>query len=84
MLEAFPYWARGHYQTARRVAAETRPDGRGGYLITLPRGVLDGLKAMRGPGESYSDVILRLARGRQASGNIRVLIACQIVCRQLS
>ena len=25
--------------------------------------VLDRLRAMRGPGESYSDVILRLAKG---------------------
>ena len=41
--------------------AETWPDGKGGYFITLPHGVLDRLKAMRGPGESYSDVILRLA-----------------------
>jgi hypothetical protein len=38
-----------------------RPDGKGGYLVTLPRGVLDRLKALRGPGESYSDVILRVA-----------------------
>jgi hypothetical protein len=37
--------------------AETRLDGKGGYLITLPRGVLDRLAAMRGPGESYSDMI---------------------------
>jgi hypothetical protein len=41
--------------------AEARPDGKGGYLVTLPHDVLDRLKAMRGPGESYSDVILRLA-----------------------
>jgi hypothetical protein len=27
----------------------------------LPRGVLDRLKAIRAPGEGYSDVILRLA-----------------------
>jgi hypothetical protein len=26
-------------------------------------GVIDRLKAMRGPGESYSDVIIRIARG---------------------
>jgi hypothetical protein len=43
--------------------ADARPDGKGGYLIVLPHAVLDRLKAMRGPGESYSDVILRLARG---------------------
>jgi predicted CopG family antitoxin len=36
-------------------------DDRGGYAIILDRMVLDHLKAMRAPGESYSDVILRLA-----------------------
>jgi hypothetical protein len=35
-----------------------RRDDRGGYAITLDRMVLDRLTAMRGPGESYSDVIL--------------------------
>jgi hypothetical protein len=30
--------------------AERRPDGKGGYFITLPHGVVDRLKAMRGPG----------------------------------
>jgi hypothetical protein len=38
--------------------------GRGGYLITLPHGVLDRLKALRSPGESYNDVIIRVARSR--------------------
>jgi len=42
---------------------EGRPDGKGGYLVTLDRHVVDRLAAMRGPGESYSDVILRLAKG---------------------
>ena len=37
------------------------PDGRGGYLVTLDSGVLDPLRALRGPRETYSDVILRLA-----------------------
>jgi hypothetical protein len=41
--------------------ADRRPDGKGGYLVTLPHDVLDRLRAMRGPGESYSDVILQLA-----------------------
>jgi hypothetical protein len=41
--------------------ADARPDGQGGYLLTLDRRVLDRLAAMRRPGESYSDVILRLA-----------------------
>jgi len=33
----------------------------GGYFITLPHNVLDRLKAARGPGESYSEVIVRMA-----------------------
>jgi hypothetical protein len=33
--------------------------GKGGYLIAVPRGVLDRLMAMRGPGESWIDVTLQ-------------------------
>jgi hypothetical protein len=44
---------------------ELRPDGYGGYVVTLPNGVLDRLKAMRCPGESYSDPIIRVARGEE-------------------
>jgi len=40
--------------------ADARQDGKGGYLIVLPHAVLDRLKAMRGPGGSYSDVIIRV------------------------
>jgi hypothetical protein len=40
--------------------ADARPNGKGGYLVALLHAALDRLKAMRGPGESYSDVILRL------------------------
>jgi hypothetical protein len=47
--------------------AEGPPDGKGGCLITLDRHVVDRLASMRAPGESYSDVILRLARGRRLS-----------------
>jgi hypothetical protein len=46
------------------------PDGQGGYLVTLDRRVLARLAAMRGPGESYSDVILRLA----ASSTLTVVV----------
>jgi hypothetical protein len=42
-------------------AADGRPDGKGGYLVTLDRHVVERLAAMRRPHESYSDVILRLA-----------------------
>jgi hypothetical protein len=48
-----------------RVAAdkqgETRLGGKGGYSVTLPCAMLDRLKSLRGPGQNYSDVILRLA-----------------------
>jgi hypothetical protein len=39
-----------------------RLDGKGRLLLTLDRRVLDRLKALRGNGESYSDVILRVAK----------------------
>jgi hypothetical protein len=48
---------------AKGSTADARPDGKGGYPIVLPHAVLDRLEATRGLGESYSDVILRLARG---------------------
>jgi hypothetical protein len=41
--------------------AELGPDGDGGFLVTLPNGILDRLKVLRGPSERWSDVILRLA-----------------------
>jgi hypothetical protein len=41
--------------------AEARPDGKGGLLITLDRRLIERLSSLRGPGESYSDAILRLA-----------------------
>ena len=41
--------------------ADRRPDGKGGYFITLPHGVVDRLNYLREPGQSYSDVILSLA-----------------------
>jgi hypothetical protein len=44
------------------VRAEPRLDEGGGFKITLDRHTLDRLAALRGPGESYGDVILRLAK----------------------
>ena len=41
--------------------ADRRPDGKGGYFITLPHGVVDRLNYPREPGQTYSDVILALA-----------------------
>ena len=34
---------------------------RGEHLICLERAVIDWLASVRGPGESFSDVILRIA-----------------------
>jgi hypothetical protein len=34
-----------------------------GRSLTLPHATVDRLSATRGPGESYSDVIIRVARG---------------------
>ena len=41
---------------------EVRPDDKGGYLLTLPDGMIDLLKTIRSPSESYSEVIIRIAR----------------------
>ena len=43
------------------VGYENQIDEHGQRLIWLDRAVVDRLRAMRGPGESYSDVILRIA-----------------------
>ncbi len=43
--------------------AKLRPDGNGRYWATLPNGVLDRLEEHRRPGESYTQVILRLEKG---------------------
>jgi hypothetical protein len=40
-----------------------RPDDDEGYLVTLDQHALDRLRARRRRGESYNDVILRLAKG---------------------
>ena len=40
-----------------------RPDATGRYFVKLDRRMLDRPNAKRRPGESYSDVILRLAEG---------------------
>jgi hypothetical protein len=47
-------------------AMRTRPTSRGGRLIWLDHAVVARLRAMRGPGESYSDVILRIAESEGA------------------
>jgi hypothetical protein len=42
------------------VAFEREPDDNGERLIWLAPNLLNRLRALRGPGESYSDVILKL------------------------
>jgi hypothetical protein len=44
-----------------KASASHRPMSEASCLICLPRGVVAKLRAMRGRGESYSNVILRLA-----------------------
>jgi hypothetical protein len=46
--------------------ADRRPDGKGAYFVKLRRDVLDKLNYLRAPGESYSDVILKLAGERRS------------------
>jgi len=43
--------------------SRTRPNEKGERWIWLDPSVVDRLRYLRGPGESYSDVILRLAKG---------------------
>jgi hypothetical protein len=43
------------------VGYENKTNERGGRLIWLERAVVDRLRSLRGPDESFSDVILRLA-----------------------
>jgi hypothetical protein len=45
------------------VAVEPALDGKGERVIWLEPHVLNKLSAMRGKGESYSDVIIKLADG---------------------
>jgi hypothetical protein len=48
------------------VGYEPEPDAKGERWIWLEPRFVDRLRAMRGPGESYSDVILRLWRKGEA------------------
>ena len=43
------------------VGYETQLNAQGEQLVWLETAIVDRLGVMRGPGESYSDVILRLA-----------------------
>jgi hypothetical protein len=46
------------------VGYEAEANERGERLIWLDRAMVDRLRAMRGSGDSYSDVILRIAAQR--------------------
>ena len=51
------------------VAVEPERAADGSVHIWLDPGVLARLKALRGAGESYSDVILRLSGGKERLGS---------------
>ena len=50
------------------VGFEAEPDANGERLIWLEEGIVDRLAALRRPGESFSDVILRLAESEAGIG----------------
>ena len=50
-------------------------------MVPLPRDVLDKLNYLRGPGESYSDVILR-GEGREGRSNDDPLMANKSPARE--
>ena len=60
-VEAFNAIART--LTLGSVGYENATNERGEKLIWLDRAVVERLRSPRGPGESYSDVILRIASG---------------------
>jgi hypothetical protein len=45
------------------VGYENKVNEKGERLIWLDRAVVDRLRSLRGPGESYIDVIVRVAAG---------------------
>ena len=55
-----------HFAIKRWRRANRAPNG--DYFIWLDPRYVDRLRALRGPGESYSDVILRLAGGELVAG----------------
>jgi hypothetical protein len=59
-FEAIPYAV-----PLSSVAYEAKTNETGERLVWLAPAVMNGLRALRRPGESYSDVILRLAVGEQ-------------------
>ena len=49
------------------VGYENETDEHGQRLIWLDRAIVDRLRSLRGPGESYSDVILRIAESERVT-----------------
>jgi hypothetical protein len=49
------------------VSFENKANEKGERLVWLDRALVDRLRSLRGPGESYLDVILKLAASRSAS-----------------
>jgi hypothetical protein len=52
------------------VSYENATNERGERYVWLPPNVVDRLKAQRRPGESYSDVIMRIAVGARVADGI--------------
>jgi hypothetical protein len=50
------------------VGFENKTDEQGNRPVWLDRAVVDQLRSLRGPGESYSDVILRIAERNERAG----------------
>ena len=65
-----------------------RPADQGDVIIWLDQATVDRLAAMRGPGESYSDAIIRIARGlvRLAAPYLimAALFGAQIIAKEIS
>jgi hypothetical protein len=57
------------------VGFENATNERGERLIWLDPTLVNRLRAQRGPGESYSDVILRIASNNQSRKKVRVDLA---------
>ena len=60
-ITAEAYWAIRATLPEGSDSFPPQPDGRGDVRLWLDRKFVDRLAQMRGPGESYSDVILRRA-----------------------
>jgi hypothetical protein len=53
------------------VAFESETNARGERFVWLPTAIVNRLSAMRGRGESYSDVILRLVEIEDGTASLR-------------